>query len=783
MNNIQVSDKQGTNAVITEVGFGVNELDTVDKLDVPAYQLTAEKLGRWLMEIRNQPNAWRIRADVEDSYFDGDQIDSDTIEALRERGQSPIIDNQISPVIRTCLGQQAKSRMNTVVKPEAGETNIDVAEALSCKLKEYSVMCESDRAKSDAYADMIKTGIGWLEVSTNDDPFAPPFTYQHIHRREMFYDWRAKPNMSDARYLVRRKWIDEDQLIMGFPEQKDFITNSLRSSAAWDAQYLTGDHGGHGHHDDDMGFNLSVEQYEWMNVARKRLLTYEVWYRVKVRDKIFKMPNGKVVEFDLDNPMHVMLAESGVIEPEDASFDRIRVAFFIGTKLIGDYKSPYKHRKFPYVPMFCFRENKTHVPYGLIRTMISPQDEINARKTKMNWMLNAKTVIATDGAVADHEEAANEAARPDGYVIISNKPNEKFEIHENQQMSQQQYQVMIEAKESLQTNAGIHSSTMGNQSNASSGVAVNALMENDAVSLAEPNDNFNMSCRYADTIFTDLIIDKISKSKDHSVTIDDGNGGERVVVLNQMGVDPNTGLPTITNDITKVNVTVVLADAPQTATFKNQILQQTMEMIKTLPPEAQAQLAPDIIAESDLPNAKAMADKLRKCLGQDGKSDPEKERLKQQVQELTQKLEAKNPPEIIAATVQKLTAETENIKAHTVETSAKGLYEAMQTAQAVAANPAVVPIADAIGKSIGFEDKNGYPIIQGQPVQQGLGQQIPQDSEMQYQQGANPQHNPTLPPLPAEINTGQPRPLQTAPQLDSPATCVAMGIEKQGNQL
>ena len=771
----------------------VAEIDITVKppSDIPSETLTIEKLSKWLDEIRNQPR-WRLIADKENDYYCGNQLDADTLALMEERGQAPIVDNLIMPTINAVLGMQAKSRVDTRVAPEAGETNTDVSEALSLKMKQIGEMARSDRAKSDAYAEMVKVGASFVEVARNSNPFQCPIRYEHVHRREIYWDWRAKrADLSDARYIVRRKWMDEDVLIQTFPEKASFIKHALSGRANWDIE-LAGANLMTRSEDSDItsGFTTSIEQYEWMNVTRKRLVVYEVWYRVQVTGLVAKLPNGRVIEIDENNEKQQEAIQSGILNPFQASFDKVRCSFWIGPEMVCDHPSPYKHRHFPYVPFFGFREDRTGIPYGLIRSMISPQDEVNARKSKMMWLLSAKRVIATAGAVEDHAVAADEVARPDAYIIVSNKPGEAFKVEENGPMAAQQFQVMQEAKESIQTNVGVHNASLGRDSGATSGLAINSLVEQDSITLAEINDNFNMASRHADELLLSLIIEDLSDTEHESVIVEDDGGKKREIILNKPVQDSETGLLYIENDVTKINVAVVLADTPSTPTFRNQQLNQMSEMVQSLPPQIQGMLIPFLVEASDLPKRKEMSAIIKKGLGlsKDDGQDPEKEQLKQEIQkgmqiiqDLQAQLKAKNPPEIIEAQVAKLMAEVENIKSKTTETSVKSLYEAMQAAEAVVANPAIVPVADQIGKSAGFIDRDGGDIVdqqltntnQVQPTQQQTG--VPLDT--------TPQTDPLSPNQPAPPDAGD---QMTAPQPDqmpSPAIGVAGGIEQQGNQI
>ena len=62
------------------------------------------------------------------------------------------------------------------------------------------------------------------------------------------------------------------------------------------------------------------------------------------------------------------------------------------------------------------RDNKR---YGVVRDMISPQDEINARRSKILHSLNSRQTIGVKGAVGSVSNLKRELASPDGHVEIN----------------------------------------------------------------------------------------------------------------------------------------------------------------------------------------------------------------------------------------------------------------------------------------------------------------------------------------------------------------------------
>ena len=129
--------------------------------------------------------------------------------------------------------------------------------------------------------------------------------------------------------------------------------------------------------------------------------------------------------------------------------------------------------------------------------------------------------------------------------------------------------------------------------------------------------------------------------------------------------------------------------------------------------------------------------------------DPMVQKLTQQIQQLQQALAAKNPPEVVAAQVEKLSAEAALIKAKeasekvdAVVGRVEALFSAMQTAQTAVPIPGATPVADAIVRSAGFEDQDAPPVY---PAVGTVPQYIPPQ--------AVPPHN-TSPMFPAHASRG-----------------------------
>ena len=644
----------------------------VDENDQPAQQtqdpeelenkpLPREQVEAFLFEIREQP-AWRKEADKCADYYDGNQLSTETLAILEDRNQPPLISNLIKPTIDTVLGMEARTRTDWKVRPEDdGSVNDDFSDALSLKLKHAEIESRADRACSDAYAAQVKAGLGWVEVAREEDPFKCSYRVKYVHRREIAWDWRAEQSdLSDARYLIRRRWLDLEYAIAMMPQYADLFRMTMNAWSGFDPMIES---------NTGLARSLEIERDtklsadDWRDMLRKRVCLYEIWYRKWVKGYVLRLPNGKVIEADFNNPRHNEAIVAGVVQITPATFQKVRLAWYVGPHFLYDIPSPYKHNFFPYVPFFGYREDLTGAPYGLVRAMLSPQDEINARKSKMLWSLNSRRVITDDDAVEDHAQTAEEISRPDAYIILSKnkKPNSQFKVEPGGELAAQQFQVMQESKDEIAQVSGVHKPMMGQQSDATSGIAINSLTEQGLNTLAELNDNYRYARRLVGEMLFELVKESLSQGQ-QVVKIGEGKN-QKIVVLNQPAIDPETGEQIVLNDVQRVKTKVVLDDIPSTPTFRAQQFQLLTEITKSLPENLQGLLIDFVLEASDMPKRQQAVDRIRSALNiqdEDQRNQAaqaqaqEMERLKKQQDQMLALEAAKK-----AAEIRKINAEAD----------------------------------------------------------------------------------------------------------------------------
>ena len=373
--------------------------------------LSPEQIHRMLYDLQDEPD-WRAEAAREEDYYDSNQLDAETLKLMREMGIPPMIINMIQPSIDSVAGFEMIIRSDFVVKAE-DDASIQGAIALNAKLKEAQRLTEFDDEVALAFLDAIKVGIGWFEVSRCGDPFKYRYRCEHIPWREMWWDWRArKMDISDGRYRLRRRWFDPDTLAVFFPKFSSLITYASRgwpsgwidawdSNAASDASARRGMRDAKYYED-----SASLEEREWRDMERGRIALFEIHYRVPKRVKALRFPSGRVVVYDKKSALHAEALRQGV-ELIDGPTETWRQAFYIGPHKI--YDQALATNESHYIPILAHRENATGRPYGRIRPMMSPQDGVNARHSRLLFDTTARKTFIDEDAVDDHEETAKEA--------------------------------------------------------------------------------------------------------------------------------------------------------------------------------------------------------------------------------------------------------------------------------------------------------------------------------------------------------------------------------------
>lgn len=594
-------------------------------------------LGWYFLEKEKQAGN-RLEMALDHAFYDNEQWDPTDADELRSRGQMPLVFNEIAPMVDWLIGTERRTRVDWSVLPRA-EDDVQSADVKEKVLKYVSDINRVPFARSRAFSDAVKGGLGWVDDGITDDP-----TRDIIHSR--FEDWRNvlydsssyELDLSDARYLFRWRWVDEDIAVMMFPDRSEQIRKSVEDAGVFTSET-----------EEDtwyIGENLNRREHSGVvyasgagvavDASRRRIKLIEAQYRMPVTCKIVSEGPMKGAFFDhRDQAMAHHCAENGYTII-DRVMMRTHIAIFTESDMLAMGPSIYRHNRFSLTPIWCYRRNADRLPYGVVRRVRDLQQDLNKRASKALFMLNTNQVIADDNATEDWNALRDEVDRPDGLIV--KKRGSELQIRRDTDAATGQVQMMTLDAQSIQKSAGVSNENLGRQTNAVSGEAIKARQLQGSVVTTEPFDNL----RYAVQVQGEkqLSLTEQFYTQEKVIRLTGARGALEWVKVNQPELQPDGSVRWI-NDITASQADFVVAEQDYAGTLRQVMFESMQQMAQRLPPELAMRLMIIAMEFSDLPNKDQIADELRRITGE---RDPNKEmtpeELQQQQEQMAMQAEA-----------------------------------------------------------------------------------------------------------------------------------------------
>ncbi|HDY7453062.1 TPA: portal protein [Vibrio vulnificus] len=628
---------------------------------------------RILSDIDGQPD-WRSAAKVANAYYDGDQLRPKVREKLEERGQPTTVHNLIAPTIDGVLGMEAKTRTDLLVCADDPDEQMELmAEAVNAEFSDAARLGRLDKARSEAYASQIKSGVGFVEAYRNPNPFGSKYKVKPVPRDEIFWDWfSTESDWSDCRWVMRMRWMDIDELATLVPDKASILEYAKKDWKGFiDVEnlegldpLLTSAH--------QAFSNWSRDHSEYLSHNRERIRLQVVYVRHIERKPVVETQDGRVVEFNQNDLPQAMAIAMGRATVRQAQVSRIKEEWYAGMYHLMSRDCDAPFGMFPIVPFWGFRKDSSGEPYGLIARAIPAQDEVNFRRIKLTWLLQAKRVLMDEDATnMSQQQVLEEVERPDGLIKLNpNRKNQKsiadvFQVQQDFNIAAQQFNVMQDSMKLIQDTMGVYGAFLGQESNATSGIAIANLVEQGATTLAEINDNYNFGSQLLGELLLGYILEDMKQQQNKAIVINrDDKRKRKTVVVNEVG---EGGL--INNDLTRLRAHIALAPIQQTAAYKSQLAERMMMITAQLPPEVQITVIDLVLELTDVPNKQEFMERVRSALNiqKDPEDMTEEEQAavqqQQQQQQALQQKQLELQMREMEAKVLKLESEAKNIMA------------------------------------------------------------------------------------------------------------------------
>jgi hypothetical protein len=159
---------------------------------------------------------------------------------------------------------------------------------------------------------------------------------------------------------------------------------------------------------------------------------------------------------------------------------------------------------------------------------------------------------------------------------------------------------MREAKQELQEVSGAVEEQMGQQTNARSGVAIEARQRQGATVNTEPFDNLRLTKRRMGELMLSLMRQYWTYEKVIRIT-DEQTGADKFVAFNQ---------PDGTNSISQGRYDIVVSDHPETETTRQWMSRTLMDFASRMPPDIALPVMQTAFEMTDIPNKEKVMEKL-----------------------------------------------------------------------------------------------------------------------------------------------------------------------------
>ena len=531
--------------------------------------LELDKLKQWFSDSESASFDSRALSEKDRDYLDGNQLTSEEIAELKSRGQPIVVMNRIRSKVNWMRGLEMQRRTDPKGFARQG-TDQQGADAMTDAMRFVVDNTKFTGIRSKVWDNMLIEGFGGAEVVHVQKRERVEVAINHYHWDRLFADPHSREmDFSDARYKGIVVWNDVEEL------RHEFGLDAVG--------------------EDEL-------------VATSESLTSDT-FDDKPRDNVFLSRDRKRARLILMYYRH----------KGDWWWAR-----FTGSKILKEGKSQYLGESgetiCPLVMQSLYVDRNNN-RYGMVRDFISPQDEINKRRSKALWQSIVNQTLGDKGAVDSVDKLKKEMARADGHIELS--PDKRFEIIPAGDRVSAHLALLQEAKSEID---GMASNAVleGEAGESSSGRAVLARQQGGLVEIAPPFDalgNFNLN------IYTHIWwMIKQTWTEERWIRVTDDERNTRFVGINRPFTvrdqlkelpeeqalqfarqeelrpdDPRLSEVVGTrNKVEEINIDVTIEDVPDTMTVRGETFDALVALAPTTPPNVQLTLYELLIESAPL---------------------------------------------------------------------------------------------------------------------------------------------------------------------------------------
>ena len=536
-------------------------------------QLASSQWDRYVRARDNGHLEYIWMAKKCDEFYRGDQWDADDEAALDAEGRPALTINTVLPTINTILGEQSTRRADVQFKPRRGAEQ-DVADVLTKVYMQIADNNKLDWVEQQVFSDgLIMDGRGYFDVRMD-------FT-DHVEGEIRItakdpLDILIDPDAKDAdpktwNEVFETKWMTLDEIEETYGEKKAdqlrFIAENGNSFGGDSVEYEEQRYGDVDPEDDLFGTTIAPDEDGYRNIRSLRVIERQSKHMSRCmcfvdpdtgdqRDVPDAWSEAKAKKFAKQYSLNLITKMKRKVK-WTVTCDKV--------VLHTDW-SPYND--FTIVPFFAYFRRGN--PFGVIRNLISPQEQLNKIASQelhivnttanSGWMVESGSLV---GMTADDlEEHGAETGLVLEYARGTNPPQK---ITPNS-IPTGLDRIAQKAALNIKAISGVNDSMLGSDSAEVSGVAIKEKQSRGVIMIQVPLDNLKKARQYLAEKVLNLVQTFYSEKRIIQIT----NEADPLKPREEIVVNEMTPEGRIINDLTVGEYDVVISTAPARDSFDEQ---------------------------------------------------------------------------------------------------------------------------------------------------------------------------------------------------------------------
>lgn len=376
-----------------------------------------EELVSWAHQVfkesRDYSTEWRTLARESFDFDAGKQWQDEDLSLLEDQQRTAVVFNRISRTINAVVGTEINNRQEVRYIPREGG-DVQVNEILSGAAEWARDNCDAGDEETDAFSDLTICGMGWTETRMDyESDLDGKIVIERVDPLEMYWDPAArKKNLSDARWVMRIKQFDVDEVENMFPG-----ADIIPDTAPWD---LVDDDVNRTDHTYPQDAYEETQRSGYRGRNRVRLAHVQ-WYEYDDVHRV-DMGGGNLREIpdDVFSRIKDQLDERGIKHVTQKE-RKVYFAFIGGGEVLDSDVGPYP-RGFSLRAMTGKRDRNENRWFGLVQDMKDPQRFGNKFFSQILDIINKNSkggIMMERDAVDDPRQVEEKWARSDSIIFMN----------------------------------------------------------------------------------------------------------------------------------------------------------------------------------------------------------------------------------------------------------------------------------------------------------------------------------------------------------------------------